>query len=109
MQVAGRKRMPTLNEPGSALFADLDQLNEEEIHDLIGKLRTTRLTDIERTKKAVVRKAIESRPKPKKEDKTKQIKNLLMQVGFDQKILDLMTPKQLITLAQNVAERSTKK
>lgn len=109
MQVAGRKRMPTLNEPGSALFADLDQLEEDEIHDLIGKLRTTRLTDIERTKKSVIRKAIESRPKPKKEDKTKQIKAVLLQLGFEEKILNLMSPKQLVILAQNVAERSTKK
>lgn len=97
-----RKRMPTLNEPGSALFADLEGLSDDEIIGLIGKLRVTRLSDIERTKKAVVRKAMEDR-KPKKVDKTGQIKLILQKVGFPKATLDLMSTKQLLELAKNVA------
>jgi hypothetical protein len=100
--------MPTLNEPGSALFADLDGLSDDEIMGLIGKLRVTRLSDIERTKKAVVRQAMEDRPK-KKVDKTGQIKQILQKVGFEKKILDLMSPKQLVELAKNVASRQEAK
>lgn len=96
--------MPTLNEPGSALFADLDGLTEDEILNLIGKLRVTRLTDIERTKRAVVKKAIAERGSKKTASKTDQLKQLLMKVGFEKKILDLMKPAQLIQLAKSVAE-----
>lgn len=47
-----------MNEPASALDLDLGDLSDNEVLDLINKLRGSRLSDIERSRKTVAAKSV---------------------------------------------------
>lgn len=97
----------TLNDPGSALFANLENMTEEQIHEAIGKLRSSRISDIERTKKAHARKEIEARsPRPRrpKGDRVSAIRVALIKGGFPAETIAKLTDDKILQLAQKVME-----